>query len=61
MSDSEEIEKPRFWIVTDPEIKPFGEPTVAVVDEREGGIVAYFALLDDAQMFCETMEANSNA
>lgn len=57
MSESEEEnDGPRFWIVTDPEVKPFGEPTVAVVDEHEGGIVAYFMLLDDAQKFCEMME-----
>ena len=32
---------PRFWIDDNPEETPFRE-TYAVVDEEEGGVVAYF-------------------
>jgi hypothetical protein len=36
------MEDPRFWIL-DVEIDsaPFGADTVAIVDENEGGIIAY--------------------
>lgn len=61
MTENEEIERPRFWIVTDPDVKPFGEITVAVVDEGDGGIIAYFANLDDASEFCTMMEEASGS
>ena len=51
--DSDELQ---FWIITNPEVKPFGEITVAVVDEELGGIIAYFANLDDAREFCNMMD-----
>jgi hypothetical protein len=32
----------RFWMFSDFEKGPFGDATIAVVDEESGGIVAYF-------------------
>jgi len=35
------MDEERFWIDFDPDDKPF-EETYAVIDEEEGGIIAYF-------------------
>jgi len=37
-----EIENDRYWIDDNPLEKPFGIKTVGLVDENEGGVVAYF-------------------
>lgn len=36
-----EQEGSRFWAVTDPPQRDFGDKTVGIVDENEGGIVVY--------------------
>ncbi len=41
----------RFWIDDNPEVKPFQDASVGVVDEREGGVIAYFNNEEDAQRF----------
>ena len=42
-------ESERYWIDDNPVEKPFGSNTVAVVDEDEGGVIAYFGVLWRAQ------------
>lgn len=41
---------PRFWICIAPDGDPFSEGW-GVVDEKDGGIIAYFAHFKDADAF----------
>jgi len=48
-------EEQRFWI----DIKPVKNPFTwgcAVVDEEAGGVIAYFATEDDAQLFVDSLK-----
>ena len=42
----------RFWIDVNPTVTPFKE-TYAVVDEKEGGVVAYFCTREKAEAYID--------
>ena len=48
----------RFWVTdgTESMIRPFGPDTVGVVDENEGGVVAYVHA-DNAQRLIDALRA----
>lgn len=51
---------PRFWVDSDPLVRPFQSGSFGVVDERAGGVIAYFMDEEDADAFVK-MKANNNA
>lgn len=46
----------RFWIHDTPEDQPFGEHTLGIVDEEEGGIVIYTNDWDRAELLIELLQ-----
>jgi len=50
---------PRYWIDANPMEKPFGGWTVAVVDEEEGGVIAYAYSLKLAESIVRLLEESS--
>jgi len=47
---------PRYWIDYNPTEKPFGGWTMAVVDEEEGGVIAYAYNLSLAERIVRLLE-----
>ena len=47
---------PRYWIDMNPTKKPFGGWTMAVVDEEEGGVIAYTYSLGLAEGIVRSLE-----
>jgi len=48
-------EEVQYWIIDNPEVKPFGPFTYAVVDEKAGGIIAYTSGYSIAKLLMDTL------
>lgn len=49
-----ELEEPIFWLDFNPTETPFGDFTIALVSEIDGGIIAYYSKEDMAQEACNS-------